>query len=92
MRPVALNVVRATEAAAIAASRWVGSGNKEEADRAATIALRERLNQLDIYGKVILTVSNTNQVDLSNEADGIYIMTISAEGFKSTTKRISLLK
>jgi len=47
---------------------------------------------LDIYGKIIMTVSNTNQVDLSNQADGIYIMTISQEGFKPTTKRISLLK
>ena len=45
---------------------------------------------MDIYGKVIMTVSNTTQVDLSNQADGIYILTISAEGFKSTTKRISL--
>jgi hypothetical protein len=47
---------------------------------------------LDIYGKVIKTVSNTNQVDLSNQAKGIYIMTIAQEGYKSTTKRISLLK
>ena len=47
---------------------------------------------VDIYGKVIKTVSNTNQVDLSNQANGIYIITVAQEGFKSTTKRISLLK
>ena len=46
----------------------------------------------DIYGKVIKTVSNTNQVDLSNQANGIYMVTISQEGFKPTTIRISLLK
>lgn len=49
-----LDFVKATEAAAIAASAWVGSGNKLEADKAATDAMRERLNRLNIYGRIII--------------------------------------
>src|SRR5437763_10095412 len=47
MREINLDLVRVTEAAAIAASAWVGSGNKEPADRDATAAMRDRLNALD---------------------------------------------
>ena len=47
MRHISLDLVRVTEAAAIAASAWVGSGNKELADRDATDAMRDRLNNMD---------------------------------------------
>lgn len=52
MRSFNLDLVRVTEAAAIAASAWVGSGNKELADRDATAAMRERLNAIDIAAVV----------------------------------------
>ena len=54
MKNISLDLVRATEAAAVAASKWIGSGEKEEADRAATNALRHRLNRMDFHGKVII--------------------------------------
>lgn len=47
-----MDLVRVTEAAAIASSAWVGSGNKLEADRAATDAMTRRLNQLPIDGSI----------------------------------------
>jgi fructose-1,6-bisphosphatase II len=47
MRHISLDLVRVTEAAAIAASAWVGSGNKVLADRDATDAMRDRLNSMD---------------------------------------------
>jgi fructose-1,6-bisphosphatase II len=48
-----LDLVRVTEAAAIAASAWIGSGNKLEADKAATEAMRDRLDRLpDFRGNV----------------------------------------
>lgn len=47
MRHINLDLVRVTEAAAIAASAWIGSGNKEAADKAASDAMRDRLNQMD---------------------------------------------
>ena len=54
MKNLSLDIVRATEAAAIAASHWIGSGNKELADKAATDALRDRLNKTNFAGVVAL--------------------------------------
>jgi fructose-1,6-bisphosphatase II len=54
MNDISLDLVRVTEAAAIAASAWVGSGDKESADRAATDAMRERLNQMDFAAKIMI--------------------------------------
>lgn len=41
-----LSLLRATEAAAIAASEWIGTGDKLSADKAATEAMRERINSI----------------------------------------------
>ena len=54
MIDISLDLIRVTEAAAIAASQWVGSGNKLEADKAATEALRNRLNQIDFHGIIAI--------------------------------------
>ncbi len=53
-RNFALEAVRVTEAAALAASRWMGRGNEKEADRAAVEAMREALNTLHIDGTVVI--------------------------------------
>ncbi len=47
-------MVRVTEAAAIAASAWVGSGDKKSADKAATDAMRARLNSLELCGRIVI--------------------------------------
>jgi fructose-1,6-bisphosphatase II len=54
MNQLSLDLVRVTEAAAIAASAWVGTGKKEEADQAATEEMRERLNQIDFAARVAI--------------------------------------
>lgn len=54
MKQINLDLVRVTEAAAIAAAKWVGSGNKEAADKAATEAMRERFNQMDFAGRILI--------------------------------------
>ena len=54
MRHINLDLVRVTEAAAIAGSAWTGSGNKEAADKAATEAMRDRLNQIDFTAKIVI--------------------------------------
>lgn len=46
----------------------------------------------DIYGKVIKSIANAKQIDLSGQANGIYILSIVQEGYEPKTKRISLLK
>jgi len=52
MKNISLDLVRVTEAAAISASAWIGSGNKELADKAATEAMRKRLNSMDFAGTI----------------------------------------
>ncbi|HTL70777.1 MAG TPA: fructose-bisphosphatase class II family protein [Candidatus Eisenbacteria bacterium] len=54
MKDINLDIVRVTEAAAIAASAWVGSGDKKAADKAATDAMRSRLNGIDFKGRVVI--------------------------------------
>jgi fructose-1,6-bisphosphatase II / sedoheptulose-1,7-bisphosphatase len=53
-RNLALEAVRVTEAAAIAASRWMGRGDEKSADQAAVDAMREALNGLEIDGTVVI--------------------------------------
>ena len=53
-RNLALELVRATESAAVAAARWMGRGDKEAADQAAVDALRYTLGSVDMDGTVII--------------------------------------
>ncbi len=53
-RVLVLELVRVTEAAAIAASKWVGKGDKNAADQAAVEALRAALNKLEIDGTIVI--------------------------------------
>jgi len=53
-RNLALELVRTTEAAAIAASRWMGRGDKEGADRAAVDAMRQVLDGVSMDGVVVI--------------------------------------
>ncbi len=51
-RNLALEAVRVTEAAALAASRLMGRGDEKAADQAAVDAMRRALNSLDMQGTV----------------------------------------
>ena len=53
-RNLALEVVRVTEAAALAASKLVGRGDKVAADQVAVDAMRDALNSLHIQGTVVI--------------------------------------
>lgn len=53
-RNLALEFVRVTEAAAIAAAEWVGRGDKVAADQAAVAAMHSRFNQIDFNGRVVI--------------------------------------
>ena len=48
------DAVRVTEAAALAVNDWVGRGDKTQADQAATTAMRDCLNTLDITGRIAI--------------------------------------
>ena len=53
-RNLALELVRVTEAAALAASRWMGRGDKEGADQAAVDAMRVVLATVPMDGIVVI--------------------------------------
>jgi len=53
-RNLALEAVRVTEAAALAASRLMGRGDEKAADQAAVNAMRDALNGLAISGTVVI--------------------------------------
>src|SRR6201996_8079314 len=53
-RNLALEAVRVTEAAALAASMLMGRGDEKAADQAAVDAMREALNSLSIDGTVVI--------------------------------------
>src|SRR5579884_3484538 len=53
-RHLALEAVRATEIAALSASRLMGRGDEKAADQAAVDAMREALNSLEIDGTVVI--------------------------------------
>ena len=54
MKNYHLDLVKVTESAAVAAAAWVGRGDKESADKVATEAMRERLNQMDICAEIAI--------------------------------------
>jgi fructose-1,6-bisphosphatase II len=53
-RNLALELVRVTEAAALAAGRWVGRGDKIGADRAAVDAMRTVIASVSMNGVVVI--------------------------------------
>lgn len=53
-RNLALDLVRVTEAAALAAGRWMGRGDKEAADQAAVDAMRLVLNTIEMDGVIVI--------------------------------------
>jgi fructose-1,6-bisphosphatase II len=53
-RNLALELVRVTEAGAMAAGRWVGRGDKEGGDGAAVDAMRELVNSVSMRGVVVI--------------------------------------
>ena len=53
-RNLAIELVRVSEFAALAASKHIGRGNEKAADQAAVDAMRKCLNSLTISGKVVI--------------------------------------
>lgn len=53
-RSLTMELVRVTEAAALASARWMGLGKKDEADGAATTAMRDEFNNIPMDGIVVI--------------------------------------
>jgi fructose-1,6-bisphosphatase II len=63
-RNLALEVVRVTEAAALAAARYVGLGQRDEADQAATQAMRSTFAYLHVRGTVVIGEGERDQAPM----------------------------
>ena len=53
-RSLTMELVRVTEAAALASARWMGRGRKDEADDAATSAMRDVFDTIPMKGTVVI--------------------------------------
>ena len=53
-RELAMEIVRVTEAAALASAQWMGRGKKNEADNAATTAMRKMFDSVNMQGTVVI--------------------------------------
>lgn len=58
-----LDLVRATEAAALAAGRWMGRGEPGQSDRAATRAMHHALNTVHVNGRIVLSETDKLALD-----------------------------
>ncbi len=63
-RNLALELVRVTEAAALAGGRWVGRGDKNAADKAAVDAMRVVLNTIDMAGTIVIGEGEKDQAPM----------------------------
>jgi fructose-1,6-bisphosphatase II len=63
-RNIALELVRVTEAGAMAAARWIGRGDKEGADQAAVDAMRYVLDSVAMRGVVVIGEGEKDQAPM----------------------------
>ncbi|MFL6098355.1 MAG: class II fructose-bisphosphatase [Actinomycetales bacterium] len=63
-RNLALELVRLTEAAALAAARWVGRGDKNAADGAAVDAMRSMISRVSMNGIVVIGEGEKDQAPM----------------------------
>jgi fructose-1,6-bisphosphatase II len=61
---LALEMVRVTEAAAIASARLMGRGDRDEADRAATEAMRAAMDEIDMAGTIVIGEGERDQAPM----------------------------
>src|SRR6266568_4285916 len=79
-RNLALDLVRATEAAAIAAGRYLGRGDKEQVDQAAVDAMRPVLGTVSMRGTVVIGEGEKDEAPmLYNGVDPVDGTTLTAK-------------
>jgi fructose-1,6-bisphosphatase II len=104
-RNLALELVRVTEAAALAAARWVGHGDKIAADQAAVDAMRFVLHSVPMDGLVVIgegekdeapmlyngeKIGDGSKPEVDIAVDPLEGTTLTAKGFPSALSVIAL--
>jgi fructose-1,6-bisphosphatase II / sedoheptulose-1,7-bisphosphatase len=93
-RNLALELVRVTEAAALAASFWVGKGDKNAADGAAVEAMRRAFDTVAIHGTVVIGEGEMDEapmlyigekVGLDAKTSGGVLVDIAVDPLEGTT-------
>ena len=70
-RNLALELVRVTEAAAMAAGRWVGRGDKNAADQAAVDAMRAMLDSVSMDGVVVIGEGEKDEAPMLYNSESV---------------------
>ena len=70
-RNLALELIRVTETAAIAAAPWVGRGQKNLADKAAVEAMREKINTVDMAGVVVIGEGEKDNAPMLHNGENV---------------------
>ena len=70
-RNLALEVVRVTETAALAAAPWVGRGDKDQADGAAVAAMRAMINTVDMNGTVVIGEGEKDNAPMLHNGESV---------------------
>lgn len=68
---LALDLVRITEAAALASARWLGRGDKDAGDGAAVDAMRMSFNSLHIKGTVIIGEGEKDEAPMLHNGENV---------------------
>ena len=70
-RNLALELVRVTETAALAAAPWVGRGEKDLADGASVKAMRAMINTVDMSGVVVIGEGEKDQAPMLHNGEQV---------------------
>jgi fructose-1,6-bisphosphatase II len=70
-RNIAMELVRVTEAGAMAAARWIGRGEKENADKAAVDAMRFVLDSVSMRGVVVIGEGEKDEAPMLYNGESI---------------------
>ncbi|MDR1857600.1 MAG: class II fructose-bisphosphatase [Desulfovibrio sp.] len=70
-RNLALDIVRITEAGALASARWLGRGDKNAGDNAAVEAMRVSFSTLNIKGRIIIGEGEKDKAPMLHNGEGV---------------------
>jgi len=70
-RNLALELIRVTETAALAAAPWVGRGQKDLADKAAVEAMRKMINTVDMAGVVVIGEGEKDNAPMLHNGESV---------------------
>jgi fructose-1,6-bisphosphatase II len=77
---LALEMIRVTEAAAIASARFMGRGDRTEADRAATEAMRRTMDEVEMAGTIVIGEGERDEAPMLFIGEAVGRLTSGGDG------------